>query len=412
MSEFSLDRFLESCDARGALRLRAECGGRTGDFVLPQPFAVVGTDARADVRVAGQLASRAAYLQLVEGRLLCLDFAAGVAGRAGNYPPHGWLDPGKTWSCGPVNLTLVGETGATSRPRSEVAPAVVEIAGGNGGACRYRVRSPVVLIGRSSQCQVRLRDQTVSQFHCALVNTRAGLWCVDLFGRGGVTVNGATARAARLDEGDLLRVGTFSFRPVPANSTDLVQRKADGGGQELVSVPEVAPLAMPTLSSTDGGQLVTLLTVLQQQMAEQFRLTVGAVLESFGKMHAEQMRLVWQELAEIRRLTDEVNSLKASMAQRSAVSRPELAQSTRPALPSSDPWALKPPVTDRPPTAPPVTVGPTSDHKPATGEVAVDPRPAQDVDVHDWVTSRIAEVQRERDGRWQKVVKFFTGSPT
>src|SRR5438552_2793191 len=132
MSKFSLDLFLQACGASGPLHLTVEYAGAAERYVLHQPFALVGSDPRADLRLSGGL------------------------------------------------------------------------------------------IGRSSECGGRVRDGAVWRFHCALVKTPAGLWAVDLLGRGGIALNGVTARVGRLDEGDELRIGHFVFRPRrPRSSAEL-----------------------------------------------------------------------------------------------------------------------------------------------------------------------------------------------
>src|SRR3954469_11836315 len=113
MSTFSLDRFWQACGAVGPLRLAVEHAGAAETYVLPQPFALAGGDPRADVRPAGMtLHRRCAYLQVLGGRLLGLDLAAGGAGRKGGYPPHAWLDPGVAWPCGPLMIRLAADAPA------------------------------------------------------------------------------------------------------------------------------------------------------------------------------------------------------------------------------------------------------------------------------------------------------------
>src|SRR5947209_20319442 len=108
MSTFSLDEFSRACGAAGPLRLTVDCGGTAETYALPQPFALAGSDPRADVdplrggAAAGRprLPRRCAYLQILGGRLLGLDLQAGTPGRKGSYPRHRWLVPGEAWPGG------------------------------------------------------------------------------------------------------------------------------------------------------------------------------------------------------------------------------------------------------------------------------------------------------------------------
>jgi chromosome segregation ATPase len=70
----------------------------------------------------------------------------------------------------------------------------------------------LALVGSSSACRVRLRDASVSKYHCSLVGTPAGVWVVDLLSRTGTCLNGQPIRWALLSEGDRLQVGMYVLR--------------------------------------------------------------------------------------------------------------------------------------------------------------------------------------------------------
>lgn len=76
------------------------------------------------------------------------------------------------------------------------------------------VDKPTV-IGRSSQSEVQLTDQTISRRHCML-SVRAGTWLItDLASRHGTYLNGIALVAEQptsVQEGDLLRLGPWTFR--------------------------------------------------------------------------------------------------------------------------------------------------------------------------------------------------------
>jgi pSer/pThr/pTyr-binding forkhead associated (FHA) protein len=67
------------------------------------------------------------------------------------------------------------------------------------------------VIGRHSQADVRLPSLDVSRRHCRLVHDE-GVWqVVDLRSLNGVFLNGEQVLRAPLAQGDLLRIGGFSF---------------------------------------------------------------------------------------------------------------------------------------------------------------------------------------------------------
>jgi pSer/pThr/pTyr-binding forkhead associated (FHA) protein len=73
------------------------------------------------------------------------------------------------------------------------------------------VTRPDVLIGRHSEADVRLPLPDVSRRHCRLQFV-AGCWqVIDLNSLNGVQVNGEQVLQAPLVQGDLLRIGGFTF---------------------------------------------------------------------------------------------------------------------------------------------------------------------------------------------------------
>src|SRR5688572_21620080 len=175
MSKYSLEHFLDACGATGPLRLTVEHATGADRYLLHQPFAVVGRDPRADLRVADVGAARRHfYLQILFGRLLCLDLTKGSPdGR--KQPPHRWLPPATEIRLPSTTIRLVDTPGVVS-PQLPSSPQItLGITGGAADEAELRIRHPLVLIGQAHECQVRLRDERVSRFHCALVNTPAGL---------------------------------------------------------------------------------------------------------------------------------------------------------------------------------------------------------------------------------------------
>jgi pSer/pThr/pTyr-binding forkhead associated (FHA) protein len=70
---------------------------------------------------------------------------------------------------------------------------------------------PDMLIGRHSQADVRLPLPDVSRRHCRFIFTD-GVWQVlDLNSLNGVFLNDQSIRQAALRQGDLLRIGGFTF---------------------------------------------------------------------------------------------------------------------------------------------------------------------------------------------------------
>jgi pSer/pThr/pTyr-binding forkhead associated (FHA) protein len=439
-----MERFQEACGATGPLVLLVESPGAPGAarHVLHQPFAVLGRAAQADVVLDDpQVSQRHAYLQLVGGRLFCVDLDS----RAGIHWPDGprrsgWLGPGQVLAIGPFRVRWVrggpedeppaasplvrGALAADSLPglTLEFPTKVVS---------RWRPNRLVTLAGRSAECKLHLDDEAVSRYHASLLLTPAGAWVIDLLSRGGVLVNGTRVRWRRLEHGDDLRLGRFPMRAcyekgpeanalVPAPAEDSVTRSAFRA-REPVSVPSLvlpapaaagepsrAPVVVQangrSLRETSAGGPVAVTPALpapvleqfglmQQQMLDEFRQMGLMLFQLFGELHREEMEAVHGELRLLRQLTQELTQLRTELLSLPAEEprQPAGVAGQRPATPE--------------PAAEPSRQEPTPPR--AAKPDAQGPPPTQEV--HAWLCERIATLQQERQGHWQKLLNFLAG---
>lgn len=72
----------------------------------------------------------------------------------------------------------------------------------------------IVVLGRHSQCDIRLDDTSVSKLHCLFVLSEGMIWVRDLGSTNGTHVNGHRIRRAALLPNDLLEIGRIRFRVV------------------------------------------------------------------------------------------------------------------------------------------------------------------------------------------------------
>jgi pSer/pThr/pTyr-binding forkhead associated (FHA) protein len=80
------------------------------------------------------------------------------------------------------------------------------------GGASVDVSRPTMLIGRHTDCDVRLPLPDVSRRHCRLEFVEGAWQVVDLNSLNGIHVNGKQVLQAPLEQGDLLRIGSFTFR--------------------------------------------------------------------------------------------------------------------------------------------------------------------------------------------------------
>jgi pSer/pThr/pTyr-binding forkhead associated (FHA) protein len=376
------DGFLQACGAGGplVLALKGPRGPMRHSFA--RPFVVVGRAPGADLRLDHPAVSRRhVYLQVIAGRLFAVDLASRTGTHWPDGPrPMGWVGGGTPLRIGPFRLgpwgTPEGDPSEwpapTARPDQPTGPApILEFLDPTAEPSTWPMEPALVLLGCSPACKVQLSGPGASRFHASLVRGPGGAWAVDLLGRGGILINGASTRAAQLGHGDILQVGPHRIR-LWYEAADLRPRPALPAVAEPVAwlMPRPEPGAPAGRDPAAEGLVVPLvqeLGRLQQEMADQFQQGLAMMFRLFSGMHQEQMALVREELAEIRRLAEEQRALRA-----------ELGRVTTPPVPAPPPpGPLRPP---RP------------------------PRPGAE-EAHAALARRLEALQEEQQGRWQKLLR-------
>jgi pSer/pThr/pTyr-binding forkhead associated (FHA) protein len=239
----SAESFLEACGAAAPLRFCVErSGANPRHFETGRPFVRVGRDQKTDVVLQHTDVSRShTYLQIVCGRLLCLDLAS----RTGTHWPDrraasGWIEPGDSVAIGPfqVHLHRAIEVVAGCPPpptnplksnpadRESLPVVTLEFVNARKGQQWAQLTRRVTLIGRAPICKISFDDSSVARVHCSLVLTPNGVYVVNLVGRGGIRVNGEPVAYTRLDDGAQLQIGKFvarlHYENEPTNDVQLV----------------------------------------------------------------------------------------------------------------------------------------------------------------------------------------------
>jgi hypothetical protein len=202
-------------------------------------------------------------------------------------------------------------------------------------------------------------------------------------------------------------------------------------------------------------------------MFDQFQQAIAMMVQMFGEMHRDQMKVIREELDRLHELTDELNALRHELANRSQdpsdmalgndamntteKNRPAIPESTMVTLPLSSGLRLPETWDDSdgvdPAEVSQESMGPVSPtmliaHQPAlksdlspTPPLLSDPLPAapsaamaeaaselsqarrngttrpsdSDRDTVVWLHQRIATLQNERTSRWQRILKLLPG---
>ncbi|HJT78541.1 MAG TPA: GGDEF domain-containing protein [Gemmataceae bacterium] len=83
---------------------------------------------------------------------------------------------------------------------------------GPGMGTRYPLGEAPVVLGRGSDCDIRINDHSVSRRHARIQPGADGYYAVDLQSTNGTFVNDALATLCKLKDGDYLRVGNCMYR--------------------------------------------------------------------------------------------------------------------------------------------------------------------------------------------------------
>ncbi len=405
----TLDQFFADCGVVGRPQLIVEGPGgvEPGGFAVERPFLVIGRGERADLRLDHEkVSNRHAYLQFLGGRPLIVDLGSRTGLHwSGEARPSGWLDGPEGVAIGPYRIRFDGAGQATGeRPeRNPLASdepeaaatlprVVLEFLGRRVSYPPWPLDRELTLIGRARDCKVRLGGLEVSKYHCALVRTPGGIWVVDLLSRAGVVVHDALTHWARLLPGDDFVVAGQTIRlgmPRPPRGLNLPARATPP------TVPERLRATAAEITTTDPQQtamvesLIEHFGQMQHQMFDQFQQSMMMVLQMFGTMHRDQLGLLREELDELRR---------ANANGHEPPGPPPKGNTTTPAQPT--PSASRPspePNRRRPPEAAAPTPHTTPD------------APLTNSDMHAILARRIATLQDNEQGRWQKILAMIAG---
>jgi pSer/pThr/pTyr-binding forkhead associated (FHA) protein len=458
-----MDEFLQSCGI-GPFEVSVSRmdGATIGRYPFSQPWLLCGRADDNHLLLSDQAVSlRHAYFQGTAGRIFCQDLGSrtGLHWPKGRQP-SGWLHWDEPLRIGHTILRFhrLDQTTALAKPsdvNAEVtaplgphAPRILlEYCESDGRVIRWRMNWPISLVGKAKACKLCLWDGRVSHCHCSLVAGSSGIWVVDLGSQRGTLVNGVATDYRRLAHGDQLQVGPFTLH---------VAFEADcNGGAELPrallpmlhGLPKqnppdptgrlVAALAYPAARSTARPMLAGMLeagappllslldqfSAMQQHMFDQFHRSMLVMAETVMAVQQGQLCSVREELAELRRVTEELRSLQADQARRilaGANGSPAASKESAESAGSAD---AVPHTTAAPPIAPseyaasapePSTAaatGPTSQApsaRTAPGPAAA--LPVAGPEIHEWLNGRIASLEEERQARWRKVLSLFTGA--
>jgi hypothetical protein len=272
------------------------------------------------------------------------------------------------------------------------------------------------------------------------LRTAAGVWVVNL-GWGGVTLNGASIRAARLEDRDELQIGgvticVFFKTSLPANGRSGYAAGSTIDPVSLVVYPnspsrELAMSRPSSLWKVSGHAAESLLAdrrlaqgeipesllnlvfdqfeQMQQQFLDQFQQTALMMFRALGTMHRDQMEELRGKLDSLEQLGENFKALQAQVADTLPPnSSPPVSEKATP--PSPQPAPSRTPA--------PETVGSEGAKSSAENGTAtrrerlrapIDGPNTPSINVHEWMIGRLAALEAEQRSRWQKILDLVRG---
>jgi pSer/pThr/pTyr-binding forkhead associated (FHA) protein len=431
MADHATKSALQACGVKGSLVLGIDEPGASGVSwrLFDQPFVVVGRAPDSDLVLQDpSLSQRHAYFQWIGGRLFCVDLQSRTGTHWGDEPGiWGWVEPDNGVRIGPfrirpkdrvTDVSPVGQGQSSPFPvpvsrsfqQAGLEELTLELASLESGPITWKVNRALVLIGSSPSCKIRLLGGKVAAIHAAILRTTDGSFAIDLLGPGGIVVNGRRARCAKLQPGDELMIEGHKIR---------VQRSLDESRVSALtsqSIMRSAATSRPAreLATTENadsliGVMLHEFGLMQDQSAERLQSTLIAIVHYFVGLHQDQSALIREDLVRIQALTEELAALRLQVErQASAIDGPpaprvvagESRTSDRPALPlvkltTVESRQASPGVAH--PVSPPSVTGSSTTGTPDEGEF------------HSRMFDKLAKIQGERQGLWQKLMESLIG---
>lgn len=437
--------FLEACGSSGKLILGVEKLGRSSLswHAFDRPFVVVGRDRRADLCLDDASVSRRhAYFQIIAGRLFCMDLQSRTGTLWGDrLDCRGWVHPESGVTIGPFRLGRPepnlaplsseperGLPAAIPMSRSfhqpDLPEATLEMLGSRLGSS-WTVDRSLVLIGTASSCKVRLQGGGVSRHHASLLRTPGGLFVVDLLSREGLIHNGQRVRYARIGDEDELILGRYRLQvrcpksrgrlgvcsasmPRDSASQAFPQSLSTPGSAIVVKNHDDAERIFPLAEQDPMSLFRSLLDEFaqgQSRSADRLHEALLATMRSFLTIHGEQMDLIRTELDFIKQLNLEQQTLRAQVSIRDVPASPTpILRLVAGEGVSPD---LRLPAKRKRPAQNSRSLALASQADLISGERdrITSTCPGPPVQLHEQIMNRIAAIQDERQGSWQRLIR-------
>ena len=225
-------------------RLFVECGGRSATtlrflfsdappvtVVMDRPNFLIGSAPNCDLVFShAEIQPHHALLQWINGALFYCDLTSASSNGPNSHGPnsHGGTRPQSAegvWvrhepvCVGPYQLLVEADEMSpppedsplvrSPRLANELPQIALQFQGVAQSENQWPVDRILTVIGRGSQCRLRLNHESIPQVLSCLLRTPTSCWIIDIAGAGTTTVNGRPVTISPIDIGDILQLGTF-----------------------------------------------------------------------------------------------------------------------------------------------------------------------------------------------------------
>jgi hypothetical protein len=213
------------CRAKPATRIRIEFPGKDPQILtMNRPYLLIGSNPACDLRIDHDDAKpQHVFLQWVNGQIFCCDLVP----RVGNDPRQQikgrWLD-NEPIKIGRYRISIDNHElpikfddsplDRSSHVADEFPQLAFQFVGVEQSENLWTVNRTLTMIGRGSQCKLRLNHTSMPNIQACLLRTRHCCWLVDIEGTGTTGVNGRAISVAPIDIGDILQLGPFQIEVV------------------------------------------------------------------------------------------------------------------------------------------------------------------------------------------------------
>src|SRR5438270_11590834 len=102
-------------------------------------------------------------------------------------------------------------SGSNGQPGPTAWPALIPL-GHHQGKPPIPLMRPVTLVGSRQNAHLHLLSRQISKAHALILSHEGKVYIRDLASRTHVYVNGQETREADLNDGDIIKIGSFTFR--------------------------------------------------------------------------------------------------------------------------------------------------------------------------------------------------------